>query len=201
MGSRQVRQTQWAVSLSPLRRLKISFDRASRLQMLRLLTALKASLGVDQEAVDAGALELGARSLALLSAGERADAHAIERSHIANHGLVDLGLARSQRLRMFALDARRKGLRLGLGPQHADLDAEAAFGLGRRRALPRRNRADWHIGLACPSARFGAGRRGGSGCGMRLRRGLDRCRGRRRLRLAWARRGGRGAAKPAGEGI
>src|SRR5215471_7896207 len=200
MGSRQDRQKPGAISLRPLRRLKISLAGASRLQNLRLLTALEASLGVDQEAVDAGALELGACSLALLSAGERADAHAVERSHIADHGLVDLGLASPHRLGMFALDARRKGLGLGLGPQHADLDAEAAIGLGRRRALPCRTGATWHIGLACPRARFGAGRRGGSGCGMRLRRGVDRCCG-RRLRLPWARWGGVGAAKPAGKGI
>src|SRR5262245_33587602 len=160
MGSRQVRQTQRAVSLSPLRRLKISFDRASRLQMLRLLTALKASLGVDQETVDAGALELGARSLALLGAGERADPHAVERSHVADHSLIDLGLACPQRVGVLALDARRKGLRLGLSPQHANLDAEAAFGLGSRRALPRRTGAARHVGLACPRARLGARGRG-----------------------------------------
>src|SRR5262249_2335971 len=109
-----------------------------------VFAALEPGLGGDQEAIDARALELGAGSLALLSTGEWANAHTIERPHVAPHGLVDLRLTRPQRVGVFALDARRKGLRLGLGPRHPELDAEATFGFGPRRALSGRTRTPSH---------------------------------------------------------
>ena len=50
----------------------------------------------NHQAVEAGALQLGTGGLALLRARERADAHPVERAHVADHRLVDLGLARRQ---------------------------------------------------------------------------------------------------------
>src|SRR6516165_7094661 len=207
MVARQDRRKRRAVRHAAAAPLNNRLRPGLALAILRFLPALGAraqrvTLGGDQEAVDAGALELGARSLALLSAGERANPHAIERSHIAHHGLIDLGLACPQRVGVFALDARRKGLRLSLGPHHANLDAEAAFGLGWRRALPRRTGAASHVSLARPRACFSAGGRGRWGWGMHLRRGLNRGGGRRLRSPWWARGGGGGgAAKPAGKGI
>src|SRR5262249_54675205 len=84
----------------------------------------------DHQAVYPAALQLGAGSLTLLGAGERAHPHAVERSHIAHHGLIDLGLARGQRVGVFTPDTLREGLRFGLRAHHSDLDAEATFGLG-----------------------------------------------------------------------
>src|SRR6516225_3283990 len=112
---------------------------------MQIFGVFRWGLGGHHQAVYATALQLGTGSLALLGAGERADPHAVERSHVAHHGLIDLGLAHGERIGVLAPDALREGLCLGLSAHHADLDAEPAFRLASRRALPHRTGAAAHL--------------------------------------------------------
>ena len=96
---------------------------------------MRRGLLARHQAIQPCALELGADALRFLRAGERPDQHAVERAHVAHHGLVDLRLVRGKCGGVLAHDLGRQRLGFRLGAQGRDLDAQvpallAGFGQG-----------------------------------------------------------------------